>query len=160
MFIKPAPVKFSINFVNLECERFAFVRRRVVLIPSSPDCSVATPSVDSLFPPNHKMNDITISGVTDPDGDAVTLTIDGITQDEPTNDKGDGNTSPDGDGVGTDTAQIRAERSGKGDGRVYEITFTADDGNGGMCTGMVSVGVPHDKKSTAVDSGQNFDSTQ
>jgi len=125
-----------------------------------PDCSEATPSTDSLFPPNHKMNDITISGVTDPDGDTVTLMIDGITQDEPTNGKGDGDTSPDGDGVGTDTAQIRAERSGKGDGRVYEISFTADDGNGGMCTGSVSVGVPHDKKSTAVDSGQNFDSTQ
>lgn len=125
-----------------------------------PDCSEATPNTDSLFPPNHKMNDITISGVTDPDGDTVTLTIDGITQDEPTNGTGDGETSPDGDGVGTDTAQIRAERSGTGDGRVYEISFTADDGNGGMCTGSVSVGVPHDKKSTAVDSGQNFDSTQ
>ena len=95
----------------------------------------------------------------DPDGDAITLTIDGITQDEPTNDTGDGDTSPDGDGVGTDTAQIRAERSDDGDGRVYEISFTADDGNGGMCTGSVSVGVPHDKKDTAVDSGQNFDST-
>jgi hypothetical protein len=125
-----------------------------------PDCSNVTPSTDSLFPPNHKMNDITIDGVTDPDGDTVTLSIDGITQDEPTNGTGDGDTSPDGDGVGTDTAQIRAERSGTGDGRVYEITFTADDGNGGMCTGSVSVGVPHDKKSTAVDSGQNFDSTQ
>jgi len=125
-----------------------------------PDCSGATPSQDSLFPPNHKMNDITINGVTDPDGDTVTLTVDGITQDEPTNDTGDGDTSPDGDGVGTDTAQIRAERSGTGDGRVYEISFTADDSNGGMCTGSVSVGVPHDKKDTAVDSGQNFDSTQ
>jgi hypothetical protein len=125
-----------------------------------PDCSAATPSTDSLFPPNHKMNDITISGITDADGDTVTLVIDGITQDESINDTGDGDTSPDGAGVGTDTAQIRAERSGTGDGRVYEISFTADDGNGGMCTGMVSVGVPHDKKSTAVDSGQNFDSTQ
>jgi hypothetical protein len=125
-----------------------------------PDCSEATPSTDSIFPPNHKMNDITISGVTDADGDIVTLTIDGITQDEPTNGLGDGDTSPDGDGVGTDTAQIRAERSGTGDGRVYEISFTADDGNGGMCTGSVVVGVPHDKKDTAIDSGQNFDSTQ
>ena len=125
-----------------------------------PDCTAAAPSQDSLWPPNHKMKDITISGVTDPDGDTVTLMIDGITQDEPTNGTGDGDTSPDGDGVGTDTAQIRAERSGTGDGRVYEISFTADDGNGGMCTGSVTVGVPHDKKDTAVDSGQNFDSTQ
>jgi len=42
LFIRPAPVKFSTNFDNLVCERFAFVRRCVVLIPSWPDCSVAT----------------------------------------------------------------------------------------------------------------------
>jgi len=126
----------------------------------APDCSEATPSTASLFPPNHKMNDISIDGITDPDGDTVTITIDAITQDEPTNGLGDGDTSPDGDGVGTDTAQVRAERAGIGDGRVYEISFTADDGNGGTCTGSVFVGVPHDKKDTAVDSGQNFDSTQ
>jgi len=132
----------------------------VVQQNQAPDCSGVTPSQDSLFPPNHKMKDITINDVTDADGDAVTLTIDGITQDEPTNGTGDGDTSPDGDGVGTDTAQIRAERSGTGDGRVYEISFTTVDGNGGMCTGSVTVGVPHDKKDTAVDSGQKFDSTQ
>lgn len=129
------------------------------LVNNPPDCSAATPSQDSLFPPNHKMNDISINGITDPDGDTVTITIDGITQDEPTPGPGKKN-SPDGDGVGTNTAQVRAERLASGDGRVYEITFTADDGNGGTCTGSVQVGVPHNKKSTAVDSGQSFDSTQ
>ena len=49
--------------------------------------------------------------------------------------------------------------SSSGDGRVYVISFTADDGNGGTCSGTVSVEVPTTKKGTAVDSGQNFDST-
>jgi len=126
-----------------------------------PACSAASPSQASLWPPNHKMKDITIDGVTDPDSDPVTLTINGITQDEPTSGTGSGDKSPDGNGVGTNTAQIRSERAGTGDGRVYEISFTANDGNGGTCTGSVQVGVPHDQSGNpAVNSGQNFDSTQ
>ena len=126
---------------------------------AAPDCSNAAPSAASLWPPNHKFNSVNVEGVTDPDGDAVTINIDGISQDEAVNGKGDGNTSPDGTGVGPDTAEVRAERSGKGDGRVYEIDYTADDGNGGTCSGTVEVGVPHDKKDTAVNSGATFDST-
>jgi len=40
------------------------------------------------------------------------------------------------------------------------ISFTADDGNGGTCSGSVQVDVPHDKKDTAINSGTTFDSTQ
>ena len=55
---------------------------------------------------------------------------------------------------------VRAERSGKGDGRVYRIAFTGSDGKGGECTGSVTVGVPHDqgKGSTPIDSGQTVNS--
>jgi hypothetical protein len=126
-----------------------------------PDCSKAQPSVSSLWPPNHKLVPITVSGITDPDGDKVTVTVAKITQDEPVNGLGDGDTSPDGFGVGTSQAQVRAERSGTGNGRVYAITFKADDGRGGTCNAVVKVGVPHDqgKGSVPIDDGQNFDST-
>jgi hypothetical protein len=124
-----------------------------------PVCN-AQPSIASLWPPNHKMVDINILGIADPDQDPVTVTITGITQDEPVNDKGDGNTETDGAGVGTSTAQVRAERSGLGDGRVYVINFTAQDGKGGSCSGAVLVGVPHDQRGTPpVDSGQKYNST-
>lgn len=126
---------------------------------TSPDCNNASSSLGIIWPPNHKMVSVTVDGITDPDGDPVTINIDGITQDEPTNGLGDGDQSPDGAGVGTDTAQVRAERSGLGDGRVYAISFTADDGNGGTCTGTVNVGVPHDVKDNPFDSGQVHDST-
>jgi len=131
---------------------------QTITINQSPDCSNAIPSSDSIWPPNHKFVNITISGVTDPDGDTVTITVDAIEQDEPVNGKGDGNTSPDGI-IDGDGGQVRAERSGNGDGRIYEILFNADDGNGGTCNGSVTVGVPHDKKDTAVDSEVRFDST-
>ncbi|HEX6067894.1 MAG TPA: vWA domain-containing protein [Nitrososphaera sp.] len=125
-----------------------------------PDCSTAAPSVATLWPPSHKMKSVTVEGVTDPDEDEVTVMITGIFQDEPTNGLGDGDQSPDGAGVGTDTAEVRAERSGTGDGRVYHIMFTAEDGAGGSCTGEVLVTVPHDQSgAAAVDQGALFDST-
>ncbi len=142
--------------------------RQLVVVPMErpsnrpPDCSLAAPSVATLWPPNHRLVDVSVVGVTDPDGDPVAITIAGITQDEPVNGLGDGDTSPDGFGVGTARAQVRAERSGTGNGRVYRISFTADDGKGGSCTAAVGVGVPHDmgKGSTPVDDGQSFDSTR
>ncbi len=125
-----------------------------------PDCTKAKASPDILWPPDHKLASIAITGVTDPDGDPVTLTVTGITQDEPLNGLGDGDTCPDGFGVGTAQAQVRAERSGLGNGRVYKIVFTANDGKGGSCNGSVAVGVPHDKKDTPIDDGQKYDSTK
>jgi hypothetical protein len=83
--------------------------------------------------------------VTDPDGDTVAITITGVTQDEALNGADEGNTCPDATGVGTTTASLRAEREGSGDGRVYHISFVADDDRGGRCTGTVTVCVPHDQ---------------
>ena len=125
---------------------------------TAPDCSNASPSQDSLWPANHKLAPITIQGVTDVGGDTVSINIDSIWQDEAVNGRGDANTSPDGAGVGTDTAEVRAERSGKGDGRVYSIVFSASDEEGATCTGSVEVDVPHDKKDPAVNSGTTFNS--
>jgi hypothetical protein len=127
-----------------------------------PDCTKAVSTPDSLWPPNHKLVIISIAGVTDPDADTVIISINRITQDEPVNGLGDGDTSPDGFIGSGGAVMLRAERSGKGNGRVYAITFNAEDGKGGSCTGVVQVGVPHDKGkgSTPIDDGQNYDSTQ
>jgi hypothetical protein len=131
-----------------------------------PVCTEAAAGPDELWPPNHKFVEIGVIGVTDPDGDALAITIDSIEQDEPTDTFGDGKFTPDGQGVGTDTAEVRAERSGTkkvpGDGRVYQIGFTADDGNGAVCSGTVTVCVPHDQGegSVCVDSAPpSYDST-
>ena len=119
-----------------------------------PDCSNAAPSESILWPPNHQFVAVEVVGVTDPDGDPITITIDSIHQDQAVDAKGSGKTSPDGQGVGTPTAEVRAERVGRGNGRVYHISFTADDGNGGSCTGEVLVSVPKSQGKKGV-----FDST-
>jgi hypothetical protein len=121
---------------------------------TAPDVSNAQASTTTLWPPNNKMVPITVEGVTDADGDEVSITITSIMQDEKTGKEADAS------GVGTDTASVRSERDGKGDGRVYHIFFTADDGNGGVTAGEVTVTVPHDQSgSPAVDGGALYDST-
>jgi hypothetical protein len=128
-----------------------------------PVCDDAYPSLDTIWPPNHKFVAVNVLGITDPDGDPVTVTIDSIFQDEPVNTYGDGEFVPDGQGVGTDVAEVRAERSGTkkvpGNGRVYHIRYTADDGQGGSCSGEVMVAVPHDQNAAPVDGGALYDST-
>ena len=125
----------------------------------SPVCSTATAQPAALWPPNHKMANIAIGGVTDPDNNLLAITVTGITQDEPVNGEDDGHTAPDGSGVGTAAPAVRAERSEEGNGRVYAISFKADDGRGGSCQGIVNVGVPKKRNGSAVDSGQRYDAT-
>lgn len=126
-----------------------------------PSCERAQVAPGALWPPNHKLVPVTITGVTDPDNDKLTLTITGVTQDETIDGLGDGDTSPDAVTQGA-KALLRAERSGTGNGRVYQINFTADDGQGGACSGSVKVGVPHSKAAAdaIVDDGQNYNSVQ
>jgi uncharacterized repeat protein (TIGR01451 family) len=125
-----------------------------------PDCSAATATPDELWPPDHKFVAIAVTGVSDPDGDPVTLTIDSVFQDEPVLGIGSGSFVPDCRGVGADAAQVRSEREGPGNGRVYHIGFSADDGRGGACSGEVLVGVPHeiDPYVAPVDDGSLYDS--
>jgi len=119
---------------------------RITVVPSTnrpPDCSGATAAVVTSWPPDGSMAPVSFSGVSDPDGDPVTITVTGVTQDEPVDDVGDGDTCPDAvivDGA----AQVRHERSARGNGRVYTIWFTADDGQGGTCAGAADVCIPHD----------------
>jgi hypothetical protein len=131
-----------------------------------PVCDDAYADPGCLWSPNNKLVAVEILGVTDPDGDPVTITITGITSDEPTaSDEGAGGAkhAPDAAGVGEDMAQVRSERSGLGNGRVYEISFTASDDMGGECEGSVTVCVPHDqggKDCECIDDGQIYDATQ
>jgi hypothetical protein len=161
----PMPIPDSV-LVTVWCEGHAVADFHLTIVPPNqpPHCEDAYPDISEIWPPNHQMVDIQILGVTDVDGDPVLITVTGITQDEPLDTFGDGHFEPDGAGLNTSTAQVRAERSGTkkvpGNGRVYAITFTADDGKGGICEGQVSVCVPHDQRPghACIDDGRNYDS--
>ncbi len=126
---------------------------------ASPVCDAAVAAPDRLFPPNQRFVPITVEGVTDTEADPVTITVDSIFSDEAVDAAGSGNTAPDGRGIGTEVAEVRAERVGGGNGRVYTISFTATDTFGGSCSGEVTVGVPVGRRGDAVDDGPRFDAT-
>jgi len=125
-----------------------------------PDCSGALPSFSRSLEPNHKWVPVTIGGVVDPDGDPLSITVACVTQDEDVvGRRGSGSTCPDASFSGSDVS-LRAERDGGGDGRVYHIIFTADDGRGGTCCGQATACVPHDQgHPTCGDQGPRCDST-
>mgnify|MGYP001413959964 CR=1 FL=1 len=122
-----------------------------------PVCTLAQASPNLLWPPNHTMVPVTITGVSDPNDQAITITFTAVTQDEPVNGLGDGDTSPDA-AVSGNQILLRAERAGTGNGRVYQVHFTATDDQGGSCSGSVKVGVPHSKKDSAVEGPQLYNS--
>jgi hypothetical protein len=111
-----------------------------------PDCSDVTTSRSVLWPANRGLRVIDLSGASDPDGDALTLSITRVTQDEPVSRRFDAARTSD-----PEVVRLRADRSPKGDGRVYRIAFTVDDGDG-SCSGTVKVSVPRHQKKPAVDS--------
>ncbi len=128
---------------------------------TDPLCAEAYPNPGFLWPPNHDFHPIDIAGISDEDGDSVSLLVTKILQDEPLNAQGDGNFIPDAIGIEARQAWLRSERAGGGDGRVYHIYFEADDGFGGSCAGEIKVGVPKSQgvKDGPVDGGPIYNST-
>ena len=112
------------------------------------------PSTLKLWSPNHKFRYVTLGGATDPDGDTVSYGIESVTQDEPRGAAPDAKRGEHGYGL-----WLRAERLGKGNGRVYRIEYSAWDDHGNSCGGEAVVTVPHDRDHpNAVDSGGSWDS--
>ena len=130
-----------------------------ILANQPPVCTDVTIAPTTLWPPNHHFVPIEITGATDPDGDPVTLSVTSVFQDEPVNQPGAGagSTAPDASLL---PLSVRSERNGTGNGRVYHVAFTADDGKGGTCSGTAKVCVQHDrgKGSSCTDGGPLFDS--
>jgi hypothetical protein len=113
-----------------------------------------------LWPPNHKFH--TVSGedcARDAcDGD-LTVTFHSASSDEPVNDVGDGNTEPD-IILECDRVQLRSERQGGSNGRVYTLGWTAVDDSGNETDGECVVTVPHDQSGEeAVDDGPAYEVT-
>jgi YVTN family beta-propeller protein len=134
--------------------------RGVAIAPANrpPDVSNAKASIEALWPPNHRMVTVSILGITDPDGDPVAIRVTSITQNEPTRGTGSGDACPDAAGIGNSSIQLRAERAGSGPGRLYIVSFVADDNRGGTSEGSVSVLVPHNQAKSTYPTRGAFDS--
>jgi hypothetical protein len=120
----------------------------------------------SMWPPKHqyltfRVEDFVYS-VSDNCADLSLddLVISQVTSDEPENAISDGDTindiviAPDGRSV-----NLRAERQGGGNGRVYTISVDAEDDNGNVTTGSFQVIVPASVKDNVFDDGPFYSVT-
>lgn len=118
----------------------------IVVDGQPPAIISAAPSSACLWPPNHKMVPIDILvellDAVDPD---PSCRISDVTSNEHLNGLGDGNTSFDWEVTGPLSVDLRAERTGLGNGRVYTISLECSDKSGNTSGTEVEVCVPHDQ---------------
>ena len=101
-----------------------------------------TVSPSSLWPANHKMNDITVNyQLTDNCISSPSSSL-SVTSNEPINGTGDGDTAPDWSITNNHSVKVRAERAGNGNGRVYTIMVSSNDGCNPTSTATATVKVP------------------
>jgi len=113
-----------------------------VVDSTGPDVTGASASPDSLWPPNHEMVPVTISYATSETCSGGANCSLSVTSNEPVNGQGDGDIGPDWVVVDEHHVMLRAERAGKGSGRVYTITIDCVDGAGNHTIRTVTVRVP------------------
>jgi V8-like Glu-specific endopeptidase len=107
-----------------------------------------------LWPPNHKLVTIEVTVDASDNCPNTTWTLVSVTSDEPEDGTGDGDTAPDVVGADTGTPdvefQLRSERAGNGDGRVYTIVYGVEDACGNTGQAEAQVIVPHDQSGNAL----------
>jgi parallel beta-helix repeat protein len=114
-----------------------------VLDATPPSIGALTASPNVLSPANHDFVPVVVSvSVSDMCGGAVSCRIVSVVSNEPIRGLGGNDTSPDWQITGDLTLNLRAERSNKGDGRVYTITVECTDVSGNSSTSTVTVMVP------------------
>jgi len=111
-------------------------------------------SKTALWPPNHKMQDITLTyTVTDNCSNTPTISV-LVSSNESENGTGDGDSDSDWEIVDDHHVRLRAERAANGDGRIYTITVTVDDGCNPLVSQTKQVMVAHNI--TGPQSGKPF----
>ncbi len=118
----------------------------VVKDVTPPSINNVAASPNLLWPPNHTMVPVSVA-VSAMDNCSATAEchIASVSSNEPINGLGDGDTAPDWEITGNLRVNLRAERSGTGNGRVYTITVGCTDALGNSSTGTATVTVPHDQ---------------
>jgi uncharacterized repeat protein (TIGR01451 family) len=136
----------------------------VTVIDNTPPTITLNGQTPSMWPPNHKYRTFQVTDFVTAASDNCdahvgisSVVIDHVTSDEIENGNGDGNTMND-IVIGPDcrSVQLRAEREGNSNGRVYTITFKVTDAAGNSTTATAKVLVAHNPGETVVDSGPHY----
>ena len=105
-----------------------------------------TVSPDRLWPPNHEYVTVTAEvNAADNFDPNPKITLLSVSSNEADDGLGDGDTPNDIVIIDDYTFDLRAERSGTGDGRIYTITYQVTDACGNSSIATAEVTVPKDK---------------
>jgi hypothetical protein len=115
-----------------------------VVDQTAPAVSGLSLSTTSLWPPNHAMVDVTVNYDVTDNCSAASCVL-AVSSNEAINGSGDGNTAPDWQVVDAHHVQLRAERAGNGNGRIYTLTLTCTDAAGNKSVRTATVLVPHNQ---------------
>jgi hypothetical protein len=120
-----------------------------VVDTTPPSITSLTASPSNIWPDNHKLVDVTLTGTaTDLVDTNPTFHIVSVTSNQPIVQNNSGNQSPDVVITGAMTLQLRAERTGGAD-RTYTITVSATDFSGNSTTATVQVTVSPESNSNS-----------
>jgi hypothetical protein len=109
----------------------------------SPTVTGASADPSVLWPANHKMVKVKVNASASDNCDAApTCKIVSVASNEPVNGLGNGDIAPDWQITGNLTVNLRAERSGTGNGRIYTISIACADTAGNISNRSVKVTVP------------------
>ncbi|HXD31154.1 MAG TPA: immunoglobulin-like domain-containing protein [Pyrinomonadaceae bacterium] len=143
----------------------ASVVRTVNVVDTTAPVITLNGNSPSMWPPNHKYHTFNVSdfvtSATDSCGGNLgvgAVVISKVTSDELENSGGDGSTLNDIVIAGNcKSVQLRSERVGGGNGRVYTITFKVTDASGNSSTATAKVTVPASQGSgPAIDDGPQY----
>lgn len=152
----PAIVNVEVSALDV-CGNSGSASDTAEVTDHTPPAIAVTLNREFLWPPNHKLVDIVADVQVTDNCPGVTWVLTSASSNEPENGLGDGDTAPDIVGAATGTRdslfQVRSERSGRGDGRVYTFVWTATDPCGNSASTTATVRVAHDQQGHAIAAG-------
>jgi tripartite motif-containing protein 71 len=161
----PGPYTITYNASDASGNAATPMTRTVIVVDTTLPVITLNGNAPALWPPNHKYQTFSVTdfviAATDSCNTSLgvaNVVISQVTSDELENSGGDGNTLND-IVIAADckSVQLRAERDGGGDGRVYKITFKVTDSSGNVGTATAIVVVPKSQSSgPAIDSGPHY----
>jgi hypothetical protein len=132
------------------CGHKDIATKLVQVVDNTPPSIDVTVSPTSLWPPNHKLEPIVTTVQVTDNCPGVSFALASVTSNEPDNGLGDGDTINDiqNAALGTPDTEInlRAERQGSGNGRIYTLTYTATDASNNGDQAVAVVVVPKSQK--------------
>jgi uncharacterized repeat protein (TIGR01451 family) len=138
----------TVSTATFEPEQSNNTATTATTVSNPPPIITLNPPI-SIWPPNHQYHTVTVAQMVQSVRDNCPISIDDVvielvTSDEPDDSIGEGNTIDD-IVIGADcrSVQLRAERAGPEDGRVYTVTLRLRDSGGAVTRADFEVSVPH-----------------